>query len=85
MALSTLHVRIAAPADAPRAAAGPGTFLDGLDAGWGGLLTTMGVVLHVLGVLLPWLVAAGAVTAGVLAVRRRRRSPDPSAPAVEAG
>ena len=84
VSLSTVDVEIFAPEDAPAPEAGPATFLDGLESGWSGFLATVRGLLVVVGVLLPWLVVAGAVTAVVVAVRRRRRAraaARPTAPA----
>ena len=73
VALSTLSVHLEPFGVAP--AGGPDGFLDGLGTGWRALVTALGATLVVLGVLLPWLVVAALVTAGVLVplrlVRRR--------------
>ncbi|NHT19313.1 DUF4349 domain-containing protein, partial [Cellulomonas sp. IC4_254] len=83
VALSTLRISIwtppqPAPADetAPAEPEGPPGFLGGLAAGWSALLGVLGVVVTVLGVLLPWLVLGAAVLAAVLWARRslRRRA-----------
>lgn len=65
----------------------PGNFLDGVIVGWNSIVAFFAGVLVVVGVLLPWLVIAGAIAFGVIAAvrarRRRRRSsagPRPSAP-----
>jgi len=84
VALSTVDVEIYAPERAPEplVEAGPPTFLDGLQTGWTAFVATVRGVLVVVGVLLPWLVLAGLVGAGVLAWRRYRRPaavPPPSA------
>jgi hypothetical protein len=73
-ALSTITVTLLAPAAAheeePDADTG---FLAGLGSGWRGLTSTVGVLLTVFGVLLPWLLAfALPVAAGWWLVRRRR-------------
>jgi TolA-binding protein len=85
VALSTLRVSIwtapereAPPEPAPEPRGG---FLGGLESGWEALVTVLGGVVLVLGVLLPWLVAAGVVGAAYLAVvralrRRRTRAAD---------
>lgn len=51
----------------------PGNFLDGVITGWNSIVIFFAGVLAVVGVLLPWLVIAGAITFGVLAVLRVRR------------
>lgn len=55
----------------------PGTFLDGLVAGWNALVVFFTGLVVVIGVLLPWLILGGAIAIGVIALvrwRRRRRS-----------
>ncbi|GIG36550.1 hypothetical protein Cpa01nite_19310 [Cellulomonas pakistanensis] len=87
VALSTLRVSIwtppAAEEPAPEEPAAveddsPAGFLGGLAAGWSALVTVLGGVVTVLGVLLPWLVLAAAVAWAALRVRRalRRRAAD---------
>jgi hypothetical protein len=80
-AMSTITVALFGPeAEAP---AGTSTdepelgFLVGLRAGWSALVSTMTVLVTVLGVLLPWLVAAAVPTAGVIWWARRRRTARP--------
>ncbi|SDT76429.1 DUF4349 domain-containing protein [Actinoplanes derwentensis] len=61
----------------------PVGFLAGLSGGWQALLISMGVLLTVLGALLPWAVAIGVpVWAVIQGVRRyrRRSTPAPTAP-----
>ena len=70
VSLSTVRVSLSTEA-AP--AAGRGGFLGGLSAGWHGLVSAAGAGAVALGVLLPWVVVAGAVTAAVVTVRRRLR------------
>jgi len=70
--LSTLSVHLAPYGVAP--AGGPDGFVDGLGTGWRALVATLGTVVVVFGVLLPWLVLAVPVVGGVVvAVRRTRR------------
>ncbi|MBI9115101.1 DUF4349 domain-containing protein [Sanguibacter suaedae] len=63
-------------------------FRDGLATGWDALVATVGVVVVVLGTLLPWLAVGAAV---VLVVRwlvrvvRRRRKPTASSPGSQGG
>lgn len=94
VALSTLRISIwtppqPVPADepAPDETDAPSGFLGGLAAGWSALLSLLGVVVTVLGVLLPWLVLGAAVLAAVLGVRRslRRRAAAPGGAAGAAG
>ncbi|MBC3761403.1 DUF4349 domain-containing protein [Quadrisphaera oryzae] len=71
--MATLTLSVQGRAAAPEA--GPRDFLDGLASGWRSLVSALGAALVVAGVLLPWLVLAAALAAGVVAVRRlgRRR------------
>lgn len=70
VAMSTLHVRIDAPA---AQLAGPrGGFSGGLATGWNALVASVETVVLVLGVLLPWLVVAAAGYVVYRLVRRRR-------------
>ncbi|MGY1770864.1 DUF4349 domain-containing protein [Blastococcus sp. SYSU D00813] len=72
--LSTLTVHLT-PESAPPAG-GPDGFVDGLGAGWRGLLTALGAAVVVVGVLLPWLLVAAPVAGIALAlVRLTRRRP----------
>ncbi|MEV0154804.1 DUF4349 domain-containing protein [Micromonospora sp. NPDC050686] len=78
-ALSTVTVAFV-QADAPPAAKSEAGFLSGLRNGWHALLASLGVLLTVLGALLPWLIVLG-VPLGLLfaALRRRRRRAAPPA------
>ena len=77
--LSTLTVQLRPFGVAP--VGGPDGFLEGLGTGWRALLTTLGAAFVVLGVVLPWMVVAALLTAGVLAllklVRRRTAAEAP--------
>ena len=78
--LSTLTVRLRPFGVAP--VGGPDGFLEGLGTGWRALLTTLGAAFVVLGVVLPWMVVAALITAGVLALLKLvRRRVTPEAPA----
>ncbi|MEV6705602.1 DUF4349 domain-containing protein [Micromonospora wenchangensis] len=56
-------------------------FMVGLRGGWTVFLASMGVLLTVLGALLPWLLLIGVpVTAAVVLLRRRRRQRRPAPP-----
>lgn len=81
VALSTLRVSVwptAAPAVTE--AETRGGFLGGLESGWEALVAVAGVVVLVIGALLPWAVVGAVVLAVVLGVRRalrRRRAVGP--------
>ena len=72
--LATITLRLGSVAAAPKRA--PATFASGLVAGWDALVGFLGALLVVLGVALPWLVLAAAITFATLwivrTVRRRR-------------
>jgi Domain of unknown function (DUF4349) len=82
--LSTLRVHLEPFGVAP--VGGPDGFLDGLATGWRALTSTLGAVVVVLGVALPWLVIGAVVTAAVLVpVRLARRRAPVEAPASQQG
>jgi hypothetical protein len=70
--LSTFQVHLGSEASAR--AETPGTFIDGLAAGWRALAAFFAGVLVVAGILLPWVVVAAAIAAAVLVILRVRRS-----------
>lgn len=70
VSLSTLTLNLISPADTP--ASQPLTFLDGIVAGWNAFVAFFAGLLVVLGVLVPWILLAGVVTAIVLLLVRRR-------------
>jgi hypothetical protein len=80
--LSTLTVHLEPFGVAPEG--GPDSFLAGLGTGWRALVAALSGAAVGLGVLLPWLVLAGLLTAGVLLavrlVRRRTAAAAPAAP-----
>jgi hypothetical protein len=79
--LSTLRVHLEPFGVAP--AGGPDGFSDGLGTGWRALVTALGAVVVVLGVLLPWVAVAVLVTAAVLVplrLARRRAAVDAPVP-----
>jgi hypothetical protein len=78
--LSTLRVHLEPFGVAP--AGGPDGFLAGLGTGWRALTTTVGAVVVVLGVALPWLLLGALVTTAVVVPVRlaRRRPPVEPAP-----
>jgi len=51
----------------------PVTFLDGLVAGWNAFVAFFAGLLVVIGVLIPWLVLAGIITAVVVVLIKRRK------------
>jgi uncharacterized coiled-coil protein SlyX len=72
VALSTISLYLRSEAEAP--VQEPMDFLSGLSAGWTAFVAFFSGLLVALGVLLPWLIAAGIVSAAlVLIVRRNRR------------
>jgi Domain of unknown function (DUF4349) len=80
VALSTLDITLTTPGNAPE----PTThgFLGGLAAGWHALVSLLGALVLVVGVLLPWLAFAAVITIAVVAALRwvrRRRAPAPVA------
>jgi hypothetical protein len=81
-ALSTITVVLLDPeAVAEQEEEGPPGFLAGLENGWKGLLASLGVLLTVLGWLLPWLLAIGLPAWGIFWLYRRyrpRRTPMPA-------
>jgi hypothetical protein len=79
VALSTLTISIAGPGALPvQTEEETGTFLSGLEKGWDALVTTIGVLMVVLGAILPWLALVGLIgLVWWLARRRRRRSAAP--------
>ncbi|SOE02947.1 protein of unknown function [Blastococcus haudaquaticus] len=78
--LSTLTVHLRPFGVAP--AGGPDGFTDGLGTGWRALVSAVGTVVVVLGVLLPWLALGAVITAAVvLALRLVRRRAAVAAPA----
>ena len=78
--LSTLSVHLRPFGVAP--AGGPDGFLDGLSTGWNALVTALGAIVVVLGVVLPWLALGALIAAAVLVpVRWARRRAAVAAPA----
>lgn len=75
-ALSTITVVMLEPAAQVKPVDdGPPGFLAGLSGGWHALLGSLGVLLTVIGALLPWIIVIGApVWALIWAFRRWRRS-----------
>lgn len=72
VALSTLSLYLRSEAEAP--VQEPMDFLSGLSAGWGAFVGFFSGLLVALGVLLPWLITAGLISAAiVLFVRWNRR------------
>ncbi|MPQ99714.1 DUF4349 domain-containing protein [Modestobacter sp. I12A-02628] len=69
--LSTLSVHLEPVGVTPPG--GPDGFLDALGTGWRSLVTALGALVVVLGVVLPWALVAGAMAAVVLVPLRRYR------------
>lgn len=86
VSLSTVTLNLVSVADAP--VEEPVTFIDGLVAGWNSFVAFFSGLIVVIGVLIPWLLLAGLITAVVLLlVRWRQRAkaatpvePTPPAP-----
>lgn len=72
IALSTITLNLISPADTP--ATEPVTFLDGLVAGWNAFVAFFAGLIVVFGVLIPWLVLAGIITAVILLLVRWRKA-----------
>ncbi|NRG42981.1 DUF4349 domain-containing protein [Rathayibacter sp. VKM Ac-2835] len=79
VSLATLTVTVL-PESSP-VTAEPTGFLDGLLAGWSGLVAAANGALVGIGFLLPWLVVVAAIALLVVAVRRRRGPPTGAAEA----
>lgn len=75
VSLSTVTLNLVSVADAP--VEEPVTFIDGLVAGWNSFVAFFSGLVVVIGVLIPWLLLAGVITAVVLLlVRWRQRAKD---------
>lgn len=72
VSMSTITLNLMTEADAPPPAE-PGTFLDGLAAGWKAFLSFFAGLVVVIGVLLPWLIFLGIIAAAVILIVRARR------------
>jgi uncharacterized coiled-coil protein SlyX len=75
VSLSTLSLYLRSEAEAP--VQEPMDFLSGLQAGWGAFVAFFSGLLVALGVLLPWLVAAGIISAAIVLIvgaNRRRKA-----------
>ncbi|MGX5682445.1 DUF4349 domain-containing protein [Schumannella luteola] len=83
VALSTVTLNLVSVADAP--VEEPVTFIDGLVAGWNAFVAFFAGLLVVLGVLIPWLILAGVITAIVLLLVRASAKRKERAAAAEAG
>src|SRR5690606_7902787 len=69
--MSTISLYLRSEAAAP--AVDPGDFWSGLQAGWGAFVAFFSGLLVALGVLAPWIVSAGIVTAAIILIVRARR------------
>ncbi len=74
VAMSTITIMIWPKDSVPEEP--PTGFVAGLRSGWNALVTTVGNVLTVLGVLVPWLAVAGLLLAVAVPVTRRLRRRD---------
>jgi len=72
VALSTISLSLRSEAHAPTQE--PLDFVSGLQAGWGAFVAFFSGLLVALGVLLPWLVTAGLVSAAIVLLVRRNRN-----------
>ena len=72
VSLSTITLNLVSVADAP--VKQPDTFVTGIVAGWNAFVAFFQGLLVVLGVLLPWIVLAGLITALVVWLIKRRQS-----------
>lgn len=86
VSLSTLTLNLISPANTP--ASQPLTFFDGIVAGWNAFVAFFAGLLVVFGVLIPWIVLAGIITAIILLLVRwrakRRAASAPATPAAPA-
>jgi hypothetical protein len=76
-ALSTITVVLLDPSATPVADDEPVGFLAGLSNGWNALVASLGVLLTILGALLPWIIALGVPAWVILHLLRRRRRNTP--------
>ncbi|NQX06563.1 DUF4349 domain-containing protein [Rathayibacter sp. VKM Ac-2856] len=83
VSLATLTVTVL-PGASP-ASAQPTGFLDGLLAGWNGLVVAGNGALIGIGFLLPWLLVATVIALVVVTIRRRRGPPEARATADRSG
>ena len=72
VSLSTITVSLVTVADVP--VQNPDTFLTGVVAGWNAFVAFFSGLLVALGVLLPWLIFAGIITAVVIWMIKRRQA-----------
>lgn len=72
VAMATYNVEIVTEPE-PEAPS-PSGFLGGLEAGWDGLVATLGFAVRVVGFVLPWAALLAVLAAAYLAVRRLRHS-----------
>lgn len=81
VSLSTVTLNLVSVADAP--VEEPVTFVDGLVAGWNSFVAFFSGLIVVIGVLVPWLLLAGVITAVVLLLvrwRQRAKATTPTEP-----
>jgi hypothetical protein len=82
VSLSTITLNLVTVADVPVET--PDTFLSGLEAGWNAFVGFFAGLVVALGVLLPWLVFAGIITAIVIWIIKRKQAKAEAPAAVEA-
>ncbi|MGO2745103.1 DUF4349 domain-containing protein [Microbacterium sp.] len=70
VAMSSLQVQLTTRV---QAAAEPDGFIDGLAAGWNGLIVSLNALVIAVGFLLPWLAVAGVIVLVIWLIRGRRR------------
>jgi hypothetical protein len=80
--LSTITVVLLGPNATVPEVDEPAGFLTGLSNGWNALVASLGVLLTVLGALLPWVVALGLPAWAIIHLMRRYRRRDGTTPLV---
>lgn len=79
VAMSTVSVQLSE--NPSPASAEPAGFIDGVRAGWNGLVVALNAVVIALGFILPWLAIAAAVALVIWLIRRRTRNRATNIPA----
>ncbi len=85
VAMSSVTVQLSRLAAPGAAVSGPSGFAGGLDTGWHAFLAALGVLLVVLGAVLPFVVVLGGLGALVWWLVRRRRAATPAVAGGPAG
>ena len=81
VATSTLHITLTTPADAPEIEPEREGFWGGILKSWDAMVQSATALVHVVGILLPWLVLGGLIALLVVVLRRRYRATHPKPPA----